>query len=124
MTDAVDEVLGSLPTFSRPVETSEDLISVGTISANGERTIGNLIAEAYEKVGRDGIIAVEEAKGFNTFLEVTEGTEIDRGYVSPYFVTDTERMTATLENPLILITNKKVSTTKEILPIQIGRAHV
>lgn len=122
MTDAVDEVLGSLPTLSRPVETSEDLISVGTISANGERTIGELIAEAYEKVGRDGIIAVEEAKGFNTFLEVTEGTEIDRGYVSPYFVTDTERMTATLENPLILITNKKVSTTKEILPI-LEKAH-
>jgi len=122
MTDAVSEVLGSLPHFARPVEASEDLVSVGTISANGERTIGELISEAFDKVGRDGIIAVEEAKGFNTYLEVTEGTEIDRGYVSPYFVTDSERMVSNLENPLILVTNKKISTTKEILPV-LEKAH-
>ena len=122
MSTAVSEVLDSLPSLSRPVQTKEDLVSVGTISANGERTIGELLAEAFERVGHDGIITVEEAKGFNTYLEVTEGTEIDRGYISPYFVTDSERMIATLENPLILVTNKKITTTKEILPI-LEKAH-
>jgi chaperonin GroEL len=122
ITDAVNHTLQSLPALSRPVDSREDLVSVGTISANGERNIGELIAEAFDRVGRDGIIAVEEAKGFNTFLEVTEGTEIDRGYVSPYFVTDTERMVAVLENPIVLVTNKKISTTKEIVPAM-ERAH-
>lgn len=122
MSDSVTEILSSLSDLSRPTETSEDLISVGTISANGERTIGELISEAFDKVGRDGIIAVEESKGFNTYLEVTEGTEIDRGYISPYFVTDTERMIATLDNPLVLVTNRKISTTKELLPV-LEKAH-
>ena len=122
MSQAISDVLLSLPALSRPIETREDLVSVGTISANGESSIGELIAEAFDKVGKDGIIAVEDAKGFNTYLEVTEGTEIDRGYVSPYFVTDSERMTAVLDRPLILITNRKISTAKEILPA-LEKAH-
>lgn len=120
--DAVAQVIAALSELSRPVDSREDLVSVGTISANGEANIGELIAEAFDRVGRDGIIAVEEAKGFSTYLEVTEGTEIDRGYISPYFVTDSERMTSLLENPLVLITNRKISTTKEILPAM-ERAH-
>jgi len=122
MSHAVEDVLEALPSLARPIDSRDDLISVGTISANGERSIGELIAQAFDHVGREGIISVEEAKGFNTYLEVTEGTEIDRGYVSPYFVTNSERMTAALDNPLVLITNRKVTTTKEILPI-LEKAH-
>jgi len=122
MSQATKDVLDSLSSLSRPVESRDEIVSVGTISANGEAAIGELIAEAFDKVGREGIISVEEAKGFNTFLEVTEGTEIDRGYVSPYFVTNSERMVAVLESPLVLITNRKISTTKEIIPI-LEKAH-
>lgn len=122
MMTAVDDICKTLPDISRKVESNSDLISVGTISANGEKVIGELIAEAFASVGSDGIITIEEAKGFSTYLEVTEGTEIDRGYISPYFVTDSERMIAVLDNPLVLLTNKKISTTKEILPV-LEKAH-
>jgi len=122
ITDAVHDVCETLHTISHPVESSSELISIGTISANGEETIGKLISEAFESVGRDGIITIEEAKGFQTYLEVTEGTEIDRGYISPYFVTDSERMISILDNPLILLTNKKITTTKEIMPV-LEKAH-
>jgi chaperonin GroEL len=95
-----------------------DMIAqVGTISANGDSTIGNIIAEAMNKVGKDGVITVEESKTMETSLEVVEGMQFDRGYLSPYFVTDPERMEATLENPLILIHEKKISSMKDLLPL-------
>src|SRR5207247_5443823 len=95
-----------------------DMIAqVGTISANGDSTIGNIIAEAMNKVGKDGVITVEESKTMETSLEVVEGMQFDRGYLSPYFVTDPERMEATLDNPLILIHEKKISSMKDLLPL-------
>jgi chaperonin GroEL len=95
-----------------------DMIAqVGTISANGDSTIGNIIAEAMNKVGKDGVITVEESKTMETSLEVVEGMQFDRGYLSPYFVTDPERMEATLENPVILIHEKKISSMKDLLPL-------
>ncbi|HKG78170.1 MAG TPA: chaperonin GroEL, partial [Pyrinomonadaceae bacterium] len=90
---------------------------VGTVSANGDQTIGNIIAEAMNKVGKDGVITVEESKTMETSLEVVEGMQFDRGYLSPYFVTDPERMEAVLENPLILINEKKISSMKDLLPL-------
>ena len=90
---------------------------VGTISANSDETIGKIIAEAMEKVGKDGVITVEEAKSMETSLEVVEGMQFDRGYLSPYFVTDPERMEAVLENPVILIHEKKISSMKDLLPL-------
>ena len=87
------------------------------ISANGDTTIGAIIAEAMEKVGQDGVITVEEAKGLETTLETVEGMQFDRGYLSPYFVTDTERMIADLEDPMILIHEKKISNMKDLLPL-------
>ena len=90
---------------------------VGTISANGDKTIGEIIAEAMDKVGKDGVITVEEAKGLETTLDFVEGMQFDRGYLSPYFVTDAERMEAVLEDPLILIHEKKISNMKDLLPV-------
>jgi chaperonin GroEL len=90
---------------------------VGTISANGDRTIGEIIAEAMEKVGQEGVITVEEAKGLETELDVVEGMQFDRGYLSPYFVTDSERMVAEIEDPYILIVEKKISNMKDLLPV-------
>jgi chaperonin GroEL len=90
---------------------------VGTISANSDDTIGKIIAEAMEKVGKDGVITVEEARSMETSLEVVEGMQFDRGYLSPYFVTDPERMEAVLENPVILIHEKKISSMKDLLPL-------
>src|SRR5262249_19425679 len=96
----------------------------GTISANGDQTIGNIIAEAMEKVGKEGVITVEEAKGLETTLEVVEGMQFDRGYLSPYFVTDAERMEAVLDDPYILIHEKKISNMKDLRPLleQVARA--
>jgi len=107
---------GALSGFSKPV--SGDMIAqVGTISANNDETIGKIIAEAMKKVGKDGVITVEESKTMETQLEVVEGMQFDRGYLSPYFVTDPERMEAVLENPYILIYEKKISSMKDLLPL-------
>ncbi|HVH89111.1 MAG TPA: chaperonin GroEL [Terriglobales bacterium] len=107
---------GALNQFSKPV--SGDMIAqVGTISANNDETIGKIIAEAMKKVGKDGVITVEESKTMETQLEVVEGMQFDRGYLSPYFVTDPERMEAVLENPYILIYEKKISSMKDLLPL-------
>jgi len=113
---AVDAIVVSLKAQSKPV-TGPMIAQVGTISANHDETIGRIIAEAMEKVGKDGVITVEEAKTLETSLEVVEGMQFDRGYLSPYFVTDPERMEVVLENPVILIHEKKISAMKDLLPV-------
>ena len=107
---------GALSSFSKPV-TGDMIAQVGTISANSDSTIGNIIAEAMKKVGKDGVITVEESKTLETLLEVVEGMQFDRGYLSPYFVTDPDRMEASLEEPYILIHEKKISSMKDLLPL-------
>ena len=102
--------------MSKPV-TGSMIAQVGTISANHDETIGRIIAEGMEKVGKDGGITVEEAKSMDTLLDVVEGMQFDRGYLSPYFVTDPERMEVVLENPVILIHEKKISAMKDLLPL-------
>ncbi len=113
---AVAVALEKLESMSKPVETKEDISQVAAISADDE-TIGELIAEAMEKVGKDGVITVEESKGFTTDLKVVEGMQFDRGYISPYMVTDTEKMEAVLEEPYILLTDRKVSNIHDLLPL-------
>ena len=113
---AVDATTAALSAQSKPV-TGSMIAQVGTISANSDETIGRIIAEAMEKVGKDGVITVEEAKTLETELEVVEGMQFDRGYLSPYFVTDPERMEVALENPVILIHEKKISSMKDLLPL-------
>jgi chaperonin GroEL len=114
---AVTKVIAHLKTISKEVEGRNEIAQVGSISANNDMTIGNLIADAMEKVGKDGVITVEEAKGTETGLEVVEGMQFDRGYLSPYFVTNTENMEAELEDPFILIHDKKISAMKDLLPV-------
>ena len=114
---AVETVVEQLRTISVPSAGKREIAQVGTISANNDKEIGNLIAEAMEKVGKDGVITVEEAKGLETTLETVEGMQFDRGYLSPYFVTDPEKMEAALEDPYILIHDKKISAMKELLPL-------
>lgn len=114
---AVAEVVKTLKELSRDVADKKEIAQVGTISANNDRTIGDLIADAMEKVGKDGVITVEEAKGTETHLEIVEGMQFDRGYLSPYFITDSEAMEAVLEDPLILIYDKKISAMKDLLPV-------
>jgi chaperonin GroEL len=114
---AVEEVVQHLQAISRPVEGQKEIEQVGTISANNDSTIGTIIAEAMDKVGKDGVITVEEAKSMETALDVVEGMQFDRGYLSPYFVTDAERMETILEEPYILIHEKKISNMKDLLPI-------
>jgi chaperonin GroEL len=113
---AVETIVASLKAQSRPV-TGSMIAQVGTISANADVTIGTIIAQAMDKVGKDGVITVEEAKSMETSLEVVEGMQFDRGYLSPYFVTDPERMEVVLENPFILIHEKKISSLKDLLPV-------
>lgn len=114
---AVTAVIGELKTISRDISDRNEIAQVGTISANNDDAIGNLIADAMEKVGKDGVITVEEAKGTETYLDTVEGMQFDRGYLSPYFVTNSENMTTELENPFILIYDKKVSNMKDLLPV-------
>ncbi len=114
---AVTRVVEELKKMSRKVEGKKEIAQVGTISANNDPTIGNLIADAMEKVGKDGVITVEEAKGTETTVDVVEGMQFDRGYLSPYFVTNADTMEADLENPYILIHDKKISAMKDLLPI-------
>ncbi|PYR33207.1 MAG: molecular chaperone GroEL, partial [Acidobacteria bacterium] len=120
---AVKAAVESIDKLSKPVE-GKDIAHIGTISANNDEEIGTIIAQAMEKVGKDGVITVEEARGLDTVLEVVEGMQFDRGYLSPYFVTDPERMEAVLEDPYILIHEKKISSMKDLLPLleQVARA--
>ena len=114
---AVEVVVEELKKISKPCQAKTEISQVGTISANNDKTIGDLIAEAMEKVGKDGVITVEEAKSMSTSLDVVEGMQFDRGYTSPYFVTNAERMEASLEEPFILIHEKKISGMKDLLPL-------
>ena len=121
---AVETVVAELARQSRPTKGKHDIAQVGIISSNGDETIGNLIAEAMEKVGKEGVITVEEARSMDTTLEVVEGMQFDRGYLSPYFVTDTERMEAVLGDAYLLIHEKKISSMQELLPLleQVAKA--
>ncbi len=114
---AVESVVSQLEKMSKKISTSDEVAQVGTISANGEDEIGKMIAEAMERVGNEGVITVEEAKSLDTELDVVEGMQFDRGYLSPYFVTDAEKMRATLEDPYILLHEKKLSNLQDMLPI-------
>src|SRR5688572_1701954 len=114
---AVETVVAELKLQSKPTRGKSEIAQVGIISANGDETIGNLIAEAMEKVGKEGVVTIEEAKSMETTLEVVEGMQFDRGYLSPYFVTDPERMEAVLTDPYILIHEKKISGLKELMPV-------
>lgn len=114
---AVDSTVKFLKEKSKPVSTNEEIVQVGTISANGEKEIGEMLANAVSKVGKEGVITIEEAKSFQTELDVVEGMQFDKGYISPYFVTNSEKMTAELENPYILIHEKKLSGLQPMLPV-------
>ncbi|MBK8481920.1 MAG: chaperonin GroEL [Proteobacteria bacterium] len=121
---SVEKVIEALRKMSKPTKGKQEIAQVGAISANGDETIGRIIAEAMEKVGKEGVITVEEAKAMETTLEVVEGMQFDRGYLSPYFVTDAERMEVALDDPFILIHEKKISSMKDLLPVleQIAKA--
>ncbi len=114
---AVEVAVKELHKMSKPTQDQREIAQVGTISANNDETIGNIIAEAMNKVGKEGVITVEEAKAMETSLEVVEGMQFDRGYLSPYFVTDADKMITSLEDPYILINEKKIGTMKDLLPI-------
>jgi chaperonin GroEL len=114
---AIDVVVADLKKMSKPVKNNKEIAQVGTLSANGDQEIGEMIAQAMDKVGKDGTITVEEAKGFETKLNVVEGMNFDRGYLSAYFVTNSEKLEAVLEDAYVLIYEKKISTMKEFLPV-------
>src|SRR6185437_4326034 len=114
---AVEAVVADVKSRSKKIATNEEIAQVGTISANGERDIGEMIAQAMQKVGNEGVITVEEAKSLETELDVVEGMQFDRGYISPYFVTNAEKMIAELDNPYILIHEKKLSGLQTMLPL-------
>lgn len=115
--DASVAIIGSIDDMSNPIESDDEIVHVGTISANGDREIGELIAKALASVGRDGTVTVEEAKGFESSLDVVEGTHLTRGYLSPYFITNQERLLSELENPYVILINKTITSVKEILPL-------
>ena len=124
---AVETVIEDVKSRSKEIKTSEEIAQVGTISANGDKSIGQYLAHAMEKVGNDGVITVEDAKGLDTELDVVEGMQFDRGYLSPYFVTDADKMTAEYESPFVLLYDQKISNLQAILPVleavlQSGRA--
>jgi len=121
---AVEVVVAELKAMSKPTKDKKDIAQVGIISANGDETIGNIIAEAMEKVGKEGVITVEEAKGLETTLSVVEGMQFDRGYISPYFVTNRERMLVELDDPYILISERKISAMQDMIPLleQVARS--
>ncbi|RJO72615.1 MAG: chaperonin GroEL, partial [Myxococcales bacterium] len=114
---ATEAVVDSIKKLSKATKDHKEIAQVGMISANNDETIGHIIAEAMEKVGKEGVITVEEAKTLETTLDVVEGMQFDRGYISPYFITDAERMEAVLQNPFILLYDKKISTMRDLLPI-------
>jgi chaperonin GroEL len=114
---ATDAVVAELERVSRKVKSKEDLMNVASVSANNDRQIGELISEAMEKVGKDGVVTVEEAKGLQTELDIVEGMQFDRGYLSPYFITNQDRMECALDKPLILLHEKKISAMRDLLPI-------
>jgi chaperonin GroEL len=114
---AVETVVAELKKMSKPTKEQQEISQVGTISANNDATIGNIIAEAMSKVGKEGVITVEEAKSMETTLEIVEGMQFDRGYLSPYFVTDAEKMETALEEPYILLNEKKISNMKDMVPL-------
>jgi chaperonin GroEL len=114
---AVEAVTGELRKISKPTKEKKEISQVGTVSANNDRAIGDIIAEAMEKVGKEGVITVEEAKGMETTLEIVEGMQFDRGYLSPYFVTDPEKMEAHLDEPYIMLYEKKISVMKDLIPV-------
>ena len=114
---AVDSLVAELATLAKPTRDQKEIAQIGTISANADSTIGNIIAEAMAKVGKEGVITVEEAKGLETTMDVVEGMRFDRGYLSPYFVTNAEKMLCEIENPYILCSEKKISSMKDMLPI-------
>jgi chaperonin GroEL len=114
---AVEIVVEELKKIAKPTKEKKEIAQVGTVSANNDRTIGDIIAEAMEKVGKEGVITVEEAKGMETTLDIVEGMQFDRGYLSPYFVTDPEKMEVHMEDPYILLNEKKISVMKDLIPI-------
>ncbi|HZH02789.1 MAG TPA: chaperonin GroEL, partial [Myxococcaceae bacterium] len=121
---AVEAVVAELKKMAKPTKDKKEIAQVGIISANGDTVVGEKIAEAMDRVGKEGVITVEEAKGLETTLDVVEGMQFDRGYLSPYFVTDPERMEVALQDPYILIHEKKISNMKDLLPVleQVARA--
>ncbi|MCK5543219.1 MAG: chaperonin GroEL, partial [Desulfobacterales bacterium] len=114
---AVVKIVEELEKISKPTKDQSEIAQVGTISANNDETIGNIIAEAMDKVGKEGVITVEEAKSMDTTLDVVEGMQFDRGYLSPYFATDNEKMVAVLENPFVLVCDKKITSMKDLVPV-------
>ncbi len=114
---AVDHVKASLIASAKKVKDTDEISQVGTISANGDKEIGNMIAKAMQKVGNEGVITVEEAKGVETELDVVEGMQFDRGYLSPYFITNADKMTTELENPFILLHEKKLTNLQPMVPL-------